>query len=211
MTDPTLRGHSPPMADLPSPAAVVLAPRAMRPAQAQEAPVGAVPRLPTFDEIYQQYFDFVWRSLHALGFGGPALQDALQDVFLTVHRRLESFQARSSMQTWLYGIVRLVARNHWRRRQRKGRDEPLPASLPASDPGPDRKLEEREAMCFVQDFLGQLDEHRRQVFLLCEMEQLPAPQVAEMLGVKLNTVYSRLRLARRDFRRAVAKRKGQKP
>ncbi len=167
--------------------------------------------IPSFEAVYDQHFDLVWRGLRAQGLDGAALDDAVQDVFLTVHRRLPTFERRSEVTTWLYGIVRHVAFNHLRRHRRKGGGVELPLTLASSAPGPDQIASDHEALRLLQTFLQELDEPKRQVFLLCDVEQLPAPEVARVLGVKLNTVYSRLRAARREFSRALAARKDPSP
>ena len=96
-----------------------------------------------------------------------------------------------------------MALNYRRHHHRKGRLDELSDDLPALAAGPDEQLEEAQALRFVELFLQTLDDGRRAVFVLCEIEQMAAPEVAMALGVKLNTIYSRLRLARRDFRRAL--------
>jgi RNA polymerase sigma-70 factor (ECF subfamily) len=53
--------------------------------------------------------------------------------------------------------------------------------------------------------LGDLDEKKREVLVLSELEELTAPEIAEALGINLNTVYSRLRLAREEFDRVAAR------
>src|SRR5258708_23415591 len=70
-------------------------------------------------EIYERYGDFVWRNLRRLGIGEEAADDALQDVFLVVHRRLADFESRSSVKTWLFGIVLRVAQTHLRTARRR--------------------------------------------------------------------------------------------
>jgi len=72
----------------------------------------------SFAQIYEEYFAFVWRSLRALGVSRSALDDATQDVFVVVHRRLSDFEGRSSLKTWLFGIACRVAANHRRSRER---------------------------------------------------------------------------------------------
>jgi len=169
------------------------------------------PSHPQFEQVYEQHFELVWRGLRVQGLEGAALDDAVQDVFLIVHRRLHTFEHRAALTTWLYGIVWHVAYNHRRRRQRKGGLGVLEEAMPSADPGPDELASDREALRFLQRALATLDEDKRQVFVLCALEQLPVPEVAQALGVKLNTVYSRLRAARRDLNRALAERKGSSP
>jgi RNA polymerase sigma-70 factor (ECF subfamily) len=159
---------------------------------------------PSVEEAYDEHFEFVWRSLRALGLSEAEVEDALQDVFLTAHRRLGTFEARSEFRTWLYGIARHVARSHRRRRGRKESHlAVLPEGLVAPDRSPDEQLEDRQAWALVEQFLDRLDESHREVFVLCELEQLPAPEVAVAVGAKLNTVYSRLRAARQAFQKAI--------
>src|SRR5882724_509457 len=72
------------------------------------------PAVPGFSAIYDAYFDFVWRSLRRLGVPEATLDDAAQDVFVVVHRRLPEFEARSTVKTWLFGIVLRVVATHRR-------------------------------------------------------------------------------------------------
>jgi len=138
-----------------------------------------------------------------LGLSGAAQEDAAQDVFLAAHRRLGDFERRSSIQTWLYAIARNTARNHRRGSGRRGPQDELSRELPALGRSPEDDYQRKQALAFVQRFLEDLDDAKREVFLLCELEQLPAAQVGELLGLSPNTVSSRLRLTRAAFARAV--------
>ena len=72
-------------------------------------------------------------------------------------------------------------------------------------PSPLEAATRTEAMKLLMDFLAKIDEAKREVFLLTEIEQLTAPEIAAHLSVPLNTVYSRLRAARHEFEEAVAR------
>jgi RNA polymerase sigma-70 factor (ECF subfamily) len=80
-----------------------------------------------------------------------------------------------------------------------------PDVLPDRADGPHEQATKREAARFVDQFLQRLNQDQRDVFVLAELEQLSAPEIATVLGVNLNTVYSRLRLARGEFAKAVAR------
>src|SRR5580704_17504684 len=104
MTDSTDRLHS----------------RAMQPersaAPADSAEKPAVPfELPSFEAVYDEYFPYIWRSVQRLGVAVSQADDAVQEVFIVVHRKLPSFEGRSSIKTWLYGITLRVARVQRRR------------------------------------------------------------------------------------------------
>jgi RNA polymerase sigma-70 factor (ECF subfamily) len=164
-------------------------------------PAGAQP-LPDLATLFRTHFDFVFRVARSLGVPAGAIDDAVQDVFLTVHRRLSEFEGRSSLRTWIYAITYRTAQNHRRRVQRL-RCDPLVEEPMAELPGPGEQLEQARAGKFVMQFLETVSPDKRDVFVLCVLEELSAPEVAEILGVKLNTVYSRLRLVRADFRVAL--------
>jgi RNA polymerase sigma-70 factor (ECF subfamily) len=165
-----------------------------------------------FEEIYARHFAFVWRCLRGLGVAEASLDDAAQDVFLVVHRRLPGFRGDSALRTWLFGIARNVASNHQRGARRKGgRQEPAAGEPESLGPGPLESAQDREAAAFVQGFLATLDHKKRDVFILAVLEQMSIPEVAAALSIPLNTAYTRLRGARAEFERALARRRGGSP
>jgi RNA polymerase sigma-70 factor (ECF subfamily) len=157
----------------------------------------------SFEAIYAEYFPFVWRCLRGLGVAGSGLDDAAQDVFVVVHRRLPDFRGDSNVKTWLYAIMRNVAANHRRGVSRKGHAEELDHQLPSVQPDPAEHAQDAEAAAFVATFLKGLDEKKRDVFVLAVLEELPIPEVSEMLEIPLNTAYTRLRSVRAAFRSAL--------
>lgn len=195
MTDPGSPGH----------------PQAM----ATQTPTLPVPRTPAageiaapapgFQAVYAEHVDAVWRSLRSLGVPDAGVEDAVQDIFLVVHRRLPEFAGRSALRTWLFGIVLHVARNHRRRERRKGGGAPLDVDVADLGPGPHEEAVAAEAVELLARLLEELDEAKREVFVLGELEQMTAPEIAEALGIPVNTVYSRLRAARLGFAAAVAR------
>jgi len=168
------------------------------------------PKGSQFDAVYEQYFSFTWRCLRSLGVPPAQLDDAAQEVFLVVHRRLGTFEGSSSFRSWLFGIVRHVAFNQRRMVKRKtGRCEPLDSNLRSSAPSPHESAEATEAAAFIEQFLDGLEQKKREVFALAVLEELSIPEVSEALGIPLNTAYTRLRRAREDFRRALEQRRHQ--
>jgi RNA polymerase sigma-70 factor (ECF subfamily) len=154
--------------------------------------------------IYDDQFDFVWCALRRLGVRDYQLEDAVQDVFVVVQRRLPDFEQRSALATWLYGIALRVAKDHRRRHVKRGIEVPShDDALVGTAPDPRQAALQAEAAQLVQDLLDTLDEDRRVVFILAELEEFTALEIAETLGLGVNSVYSRLRLARRDFQQAL--------
>lgn len=159
--------------------------------------------LPSFEELYESHVDFVWRVARRLGVAGGALDDAVQEVFLVAHRRAHEFEGRGTARAWLYGIVRRVARDH-----RPSRRELLDARGTADAvvlPAALERLERAEAMRTLYALLDELDDERREVFVLAELEQIPMPEVAQMLGINVNTAHARLRAARARMEKSIAR------
>ena len=164
--------------------------------------------VPSFPTIYDDNVDFVWRSLRRLGVMDTAVDDALQEVFVVVHRRLPEFERRAAVRTWLFGICMHVARTDRRRRRRREPpgvqidDDILPGP---HHEGPDARVENAQGVQLVHQLLDELDDDKRAVFVLAELEQMSTFEIAEALGVKRNTVASRLRAARQEFEQAVGR------
>jgi RNA polymerase sigma-70 factor (ECF subfamily) len=164
--------------------------------------------VPAFDEVYEAHVGFVWRVLRTFGVPAAQLEDAVQDVFLVVHRRLAEWQGRASLTTWLFAIARKIASTH--RRRASKRTEALTEAIADrldADRGrggdPFAEAARAQAAATVVAILDQLDDDKRVVFALVELEQLSVPEVARMLELNLNTTYSRLRHARQAFEAAV--------
>jgi RNA polymerase sigma-70 factor (ECF subfamily) len=131
-------------------------------------------------------------------------------VFVVVHRKLPEFHLSTSVRAWLYQIARRVARDYRRKQRRKGGLDALPESLADDRPDAADRYEQSEALKLIADVLGDLDEKGREVLVLTELEEIKSPELAEMLGVPLNTIYSRLRRARAAFNAALEKRRNQR-
>jgi RNA polymerase sigma-70 factor, ECF subfamily len=152
-----------------------------------------------YSELYEEYFEFVFRSARYLGEPPSTLDDAVQDVFLVAYRRFQDFEARSSPRTWLFAITLRVVSDHRRSRRRKTR---LLDSVKRMITGPIATPFDHTAVAergrALMSALERLSEEQRAVFVMADLEELSAPEIAEVLSVNLNTVYSRLRSARRE-------------
>lgn len=162
-----------------------------------------------FELIYAQHIGFVWRCLRVLGVPAALIDDAAQEVFLTVHRRLPEFRGDSGVRTWIYGIVRNVAANQRRSQRRRGPHQALPQELQCAGASPLERAQLGEAAVFIQRFLAGVSEVKRDVFVLAVLEQMSMPEVAQALAVPLDRAYARLRQVRLDFKRALQGERGE--
>lgn len=180
-------------------------PAAGHPTPTMETALAATaPGAPDFDAVYREHFPFVWRNLRRLGVAEAYVEDAAQEVWMVVHRRLRDFEGRSSLRTWLFGIAMRTASDHRRWRRRKDpRDRSDDVDAVASRaPSPEALTERAQAGRVLDALLDELPDERRAVFMLAELEQMSAPEIALAVGAPLNTVYSRLRVARAEFEAA---------
>lgn len=156
-----------------------------------------------FDAAYRAHFGFVWRVLARQGVPEAALEDAAQEVFMVAHRHWGAWHGRASIRAYLFGVARRVAATSRRTRERqRNKLGGMPARSP--DVALDDRLEDRQRLDHLAAVIEQLDPDRRDVFVLSDVEGLSAPEIADALGCKLNTVYSRLRRARGAVTEAMA-------
>jgi len=159
----------------------------------------------SFDDVYDAQFDFVWRVVCRCG-ASSQVDDLVQQVFIVVHRQLPQFEGRSSIRTWLYTIIRRVVKDHFRGKARRGRSEPIDdALLPAVDRTPEEQVARKEDIELLYRLLDTLDEEKREVFVLVELEGMSVAELARGLRVNENTLYARLRAARQQFNEAVGR------
>lgn len=163
-----------------------------------------------FAEVYEEIFPFVWRTVRRLGVDASAHEDVCQEVFVVVHRRLPEFQGRSSLRTWVFGIVVNVVQAHRRSLRRKSPAHRATGELvdpellaAPSNLGPHEAMTRAEAARVARELLESLDEDKRVVLVLAEIEEMPVTEIAQGIGVNINTVYARLRAARQAFSDAV--------
>ena len=161
--------------------------------------------IPSFPEIFRTYSGFVWRVLLRLGVAEADVEDVAQEVFMGVHRNLERFEGRCTLRTWVYGICHRRAVDYRRRayvRREVATDEPPEMVEEATQ---ERGLDVQHARDRLNQVLESLDEDKRAVFVLFEIEQLPMDEVAEIVGCPLQTAYSRLYAARKKLDAAAAR------
>lgn len=162
---------------------------------------------PDFRAIFDGEYAYVRATAQRLGIRERELPDLVHDVFVTVHRKLSDFDSSRPLRPWLFGITFRVVVGHKRRleyrREVLGSDTALdPIDETASI---DERMEAAERRRLVHQALEALDDEKRAVFVLHEIDETPMPQIALALGIPTNTAYSRLRLGRDEFRRAIAR------
>lgn len=163
----------------------------------------------SFREVYDRFFAFVWRSAANRGVRPAALDDVVQEVFIVVHRKLSDFEGRSSMRTWIASIVRWVVTDYVRKRGNQPAGDELPEQTASTGALPLEALEQKAAVQLLDTLLSKMSEEQREVFVLHELEHMSGIEIAEITGVNENTVWSRLRAARKIFQEGVAREKAR--
>jgi RNA polymerase sigma-70 factor (ECF subfamily) len=162
---------------------------------------------PTFEQVYVQWFHEVSRWARAFGGLDADLDDLTQEVFLVVRRKLPDFDGRN-LSGWLYRIAQRTVRDYrrraWFRSLVPKRQESLDErELSPSDPG--EIAERHEAQRMLAQILQNMSESRRTAFVLFEIEGYSGEEIARLEGVPVNTVWTRLYHARREFAGLIAR------
>lgn len=162
-------------------------------------------RTVAFSQLYQRHRTFVRRVLRRVRVPPAQIDDAEQDVFVAVFRHLDRFEGRSSIRTWLFRITVRVGVRYCQRAARLGAPlshEPLAGAVF----DPELRTTHRDALRLIERCLDRLDDDKWMVFVLSDIDGQTGQTIADTLGLPLNTVYSRLRRARREFRRELNRR-----
>jgi RNA polymerase sigma-70 factor, ECF subfamily len=153
------------------------------------------------DAVYAEHAAFITRVLIRLVGDGSHVDDLVQETFLVAYRKRDTFDGRCALRTWLYAIATRLAMRHRRGLGRFLRamgsltDEPVAAVT--ADPQDD--LERAQAAALVRSVLDRLPFKQREVVVLYELEELEGAEIAELLDIPLNTVWTRLHHGRRRF------------
>lgn len=141
-----------------------------------------------------------------------AIDDVVQDTYLIAFRRLPEFRGTAALRHWLSSILKNVVRNYFRQQRRRGRGEALssevvdPSQLVDGSPGPDELVSSHQTAQAVRNAMKRLDRAQANVFQSVELEGSTVAEIANETSTKPQTVYSRLKAARRVFRRAMLQR-----
>lgn len=165
--------------------------------------------MPTFDQLFHENIHYVGRTLRYLGVAEASVEDACQEVFVILHRRLKDYQEVGTLRAWVRQVCVLVAHNQRRtvrrRREDVRGDLPEPSALPEQQ----RDVELGQLRERLRAVLDELPAQQRDVFVLFEIEGLTMVEVAATLSCPLQTAYSRLHSARARVRAQVQEIVGQ--
>ena len=159
---------------------------------------------PGFRAFYERHFRFVYRVVARQCRHSADIDDLVQEIFSIAGHKLAEFEGRAKETTWLFRIASNVVNAHRRKQQRQhllSMRWLQPASESSVVETPDREVERNEAQELVREILAEMSEKKRDVFILFELEGLPGQEVAEIVGCPLDTMWTRLFHARRDFRK----------
>ena len=159
-----------------------------------------------FRELYLSHFDFVWGTLRRLGVPETDALDLAQRVFYVAYLKLSEFEYRAPLSDWLFRIAFNITR-HYRRTASFRREvatdlEELDQLIGAHDELRERD-EKPNRLAIAEALLNRLPNEQRDVFVLFELEGLSGAEIADVLGIPVGTVRSRLRLARESVERDV--------
>jgi len=158
-----------------------------------------------FASVYNDWFHEVERWVRALGAPDADREDLAQEVFIVVRRKMNTFDGRN-LAGWLYAITRLTVKDHGRRawmRHLFKRRAPMPEDAASPADTPAMALERQEERRLLQQILSRMNPARRETFALFELSGYSGEEIAALQEIPLNTVWTRLHYARKEFMTAV--------
>jgi RNA polymerase sigma-70 factor (ECF subfamily) len=160
-------------------------------------------RTAAFQRIFKAESSYVWNTLKRLGIPDRDVEDVAHDVFLTVYRRFDDFDSTRPVRPWLFGIAFRTASRYRElaRNQREVMDDEH--DPPDERPAADEQLVAHQARQVLHRALDTVDLDQRAAFVMHDIDGFSVPEIATALSIPLNTVYSRLRLARERVKTAV--------
>ena len=195
---------------MPGPAPYTLSPPVPQPNH-EPAPVsaaqesGSLSCSQSFSDIVHNHSGYVFRVLRFLGVRDADVEDMCQETFIIVHRKLPSYEPRAELRTWIYAIALRVVSDYHKRAYRKR--EKLVERLPELriQAPQEQSLEQRQEWELLEKLLRTLSDEQRQVFVLYEIEALTMREIAQIVGSPLQTIYSRLQVARKQVESQLAR------
>lgn len=171
------------------------------PAKRQPAPPQAV----DVARLFQEHSPFLLRTVERLTGPGPHVEDIVQEAFLAAHVKRNQLAPDTRWRSWLYSVVLNLIQHHRRSYARRTRlEDAVQQHIPTQhQPGPEELVEQSTNASRVREAMLSIPLEQRAVFALFEFEGLSGGEIANLVGIPVNTVWSRLRLARASFKQAL--------
>jgi RNA polymerase sigma-70 factor (ECF subfamily) len=162
----------------------------------------------TFRAVFDAHYDYMWHSLRRLGVGSSDLDDIVDEVFLRVHAKLDSYDPERPIRPWLFAFAVRAAADYRRLSRHSVFVESDQESV---DPAltPEEAAIRSDAGRLVQRGLDALSLPTRAVLVMYEIDGRDMKEIADALEIPVNTAYSRLRLARATFEAKVRELQGE--
>ena len=181
--------------------------------ETREVGLPRIAAVPSFGEVYLRYFNFVWSCTRRMGVQELELDDIVQEIFIVIHAKLTTLEQPDSLRSWIYGIIRRTVSTYHRSKRTKvasvaafGSETDMHYS---QQPSPLDFAEQSDDVKLLWSLLAKLDASKREVFILTELDEMTAPEIASAIEIPLNTVYSRLRSARQELEIALTRHQAQ--
>lgn len=172
-----------------------------------------------FNEMVGRYWDRIYGMVHQLLRNQQDAEEVTQDAFIRAHRGLANFRGEAAFSTWLYQIATNLARNRywywWRRKRDKtvsfdqpvgeDNDTPLSEVFATEMDTPGDITVTQELVDHIAFGMEKISPKHREVLILRNVKNMAYEEIAEVLGISVGTVKSRIARARESLREAIGK------
>ena len=169
-----------------------------------------------YDELVRTYSSSIFHVAYRMLGDSAEASDVVQEIFLKVFRHIAGFKGEAALKTWIFRIAFSEVLNRlrwWKRRRRfatvslddppNGSGTSAAHSLATSSPTPEQVLQSKEQETAIQQALGRLSMEHRSIIVLRDIEGFSYNEIADVLGVSIGTVKSRLARARADLKQSL--------
>lgn len=160
-----------------------------------------------FEELYDEFSGMVYGVALRLSGDAEDAADLSQEAFLRIHRHLSGFRGRASLKTWVYQVAVNCCRSRLRRRARQARRSHLDLEsvdqVPTQERNPEDRAVARSDGRWLLDALQRVPQPFREAVVLRDIEGLSYREIAEVLGVRIGTVRSRIARGRDRLRQTL--------
>lgn len=162
-----------------------------------------------FEALVVKYQDRIFRLVQRLISGAENVEDLAQEVFIRAYRSLGDFKGEASFYTWLYKIALNLCRNHYRTKGRRPAMEEIQegdgaAGFEDGELNPEEEVFRREFWERLRRALDALPGEQREAVVLCDLEGMSYEEMADLLGVPIGTIRSRIFRGRRALQELLA-------
>lgn len=161
------------------------------------------PRLAEFSRMFDAEFPYVCRALRRLGARSGDVEDLAQEVFVTVYDRFDTYDRDRPIRPWLFAFAFRTASNYQRLARHRREVGVVAAPEGTTEDTPEKAVHQRQQQQLLLEALQSVPIERRSALIMHDIDGFEAKEISTALSIPVNTVYSRVRVARDELKKSL--------